>query len=176
MKNIDTQKTLKEIKASSFCASSGIPLEFSCGLPVLKFRNSQLCMDIPFLRYKITGEVDKTLVFPIKYVITVSLPERNIIAFEDFTYDEAFKNIDFSKPIGFFRHDAIKSFNKKEYKEKRTELFKMYDKAISSILSGSPFSAEEDKEFKDLLNIMIEPSLKPIYKHISESFYNKYLD
>ena len=46
-----------------------IPMGYIPGMPILTIKNDQLVAAFPFLRYKITGEVDRTFVFPIKYVI-----------------------------------------------------------------------------------------------------------
>ena len=175
MKTLDLTKLIKELKKSDFYLNSGIPLEYTCGLPVFETRSSGLCVKIPFLKYKVTGVVDKTLVFPVRYVITVSLPEKKCVAFEDLSYNNIFRKVDFSKPVGYFRHDAIKTLDKKEYKEKRAELFSLYDKIIATILSKNAVTEEDKLAFSELLNIMIEPSLKPIYKVLSADFYDKYL-
>ncbi len=175
MKNFDTNQFMKEFTTSDFYLNCGIPMGYSAGIPMLVQKNSTLCLQIPFLKYKVTGEVDKTLVFPIRYIITVSLPDKKCIGFEDLKYNSAFRKVDFNAPIGFFRHDAIKTYSRSEYKAKKAELFSMYDKRISSILSDSEYTKEDARVFSDLLNIMLEPSLKPIYKLLANSFYTKHL-
>lgn len=173
-KKINIAETLKEIRTSNFIHNCNIPLGYTNGLPILQIKNDKLCVLIPYLMYKVTGEPDKTLVLPVKYTVTVSLPDRNIVAFEDLSIDPIFKNVNFSKPIGYFRHESIKKLGKNEYKEKRAELLAMYDKIASAILYGEPYSEEDDKAFRELLNIIIEPSVKPIYRALDADFCNKY--
>ena len=144
-------------------------------LPILQIKNSTLCLVIPFLKYKVTGQVDKTLVYPIKYTVTVSLHDGRIINFEDLSVNPAFENVDFDAPIGTFRHDSVKHLDKHTFREEKDKLYKMYDRMIDAILNGSDYGNEEDEEFMDEINMMLEPSLKPIYKILDSDFYNKYL-
>lgn len=175
MKNkINIAETIKEIKTSGFLLNCKLPLGYISGLPMLQIKNDRLCLVIPYLRYKVTGEVDKTLVFPIKYTVTISLPDKSVIGFENLSFNPAFKEVDFTKPIGLFRHEAIRQYSKTEYKKKRAELFSMYDKLANAILYGEEYSDLEFAGFRALLNIMIEPSLKPIYKALDTDFYNTY--
>ena len=105
MKNTDILQIIKSTGKSPLGTNSGIPLEYVYGLPVFTVRNSRLCMIIPFLKYKVTGQVDKTLVYPIRYTITVLLPEGRVVGYEDLTCNSAYGKVDFTKPVGFFRHE-----------------------------------------------------------------------
>ncbi len=175
MNSINIAEIIKKLKTEKFYLDSGIPLEYSYGYPMFDKRGKKLCMHIPFLRYKVTGEVDKTLVFPIKYVITVSLPEGKIVGFQDLACNNSFNKVDFVKPIGYFRHEAVKNLNKAEYKKKRAELFAYYNKVLNSLADNQQPSKEDADAMKKLLGIMLEPCLRPIYKALSKDFYNKYL-
>ena len=175
MKNIEVSKILKGVKSSGFFRNTEIPLGYVDGLPIITVKNKIPCLIIPFLKYKITGVVDKTLVFPVKYCITVSLNDGKIIGYTNLSFDEKFKKIDFEKPVGFFRHDAVKNYSKIEYKEKKKELYGMYNKIISSMLNGEACDIFDVEDFTQLLNIIIEPSLKPIYEALDKEFYDKYL-
>lgn len=171
----DLKSLIREIKNSNFVLGCEMPLGYVEGYPILQIRNQQLCLVIPFLKYKVTGAVDKTLVFPIRYAVTVILPEKKIVKFEDLSTNPIFAKVDFEKPIGYFRHDSIKQFNKSEYKAKKDELYGMYDKIIDALLGEGDYSAEDDEAMKELAGIMLEPSLKPIYRVLDSDFYNKYL-
>ncbi len=174
-KKISLTKIIKDIHKSNFVYNCPIPLEYKSGIPVLKIVNSKLCLVLPFLKYKITGEVDKTQVFPIRYTVTVSLPDMKFVAFEDLAYNPNFSDTDFTEPVGLFRHDSIKQFTKQEYNKKRDELFGMYERIIASLLYDENYSEEDDANFSNLLNIMLEPSLKRFYSVIDNDFYNKYI-
>ena len=95
--------------------------------------------------------------------------------YEDLSVNAVFSKIDFEKPIGYFRHESIKNFTKQEYKAKKEELYAMYDKIINALLNNARYTEADNDAFKTLLNIMIEPSLKPMYTALDEEFYKKYL-
>ena len=175
MKNIDVRSLVKNVSKGETFMNSGIPLGYVSNIPVLKEVNGKYCLVIPYLKYKPTGDIDKTLVFPAKYTLTVSLPFGKTVGFEDFSYDSRFKKVDFTKPVGFFRHDAIKQFSKKEYNEKRDALYSAYSEIVSAKLEGTPVPENAEKTFSELMRIILEPSIYPIYKAIDEDFYNKYL-
>ncbi|MBE7011237.1 MAG: hypothetical protein E7415_01025 [Ruminococcaceae bacterium] len=173
MKEINIMEFLKEEKTGDFHLNCGLPIGYVAGFPIVAVKSGKACLKIPFLKYKITGQVDKTLVYPVKYVLTYSLPEMKPIGFEDLEYNIVFKHIDFNKPIGYFRHDAIKSLTKKAYAEKKNELLELYDDLAMTVVDKKPFS--DGEEFKKVLNMMLEPSVKPIYKVLDRDFYDKYL-
>lgn len=171
----ETKEVLSGLKKSNFVHICSLPMGYVHGLPILHIKNDRLCMTVPYLKYKITGEIDKTYVYPIKFTVTVSLPENKIIAFRDLEFEPAFKNVDFFKPVGLFRHDAIKHLTKKEYAVKKDELFSQYDRVINSLLYSGEYSVTDEQKMSELIQLLIEPSLKPIYKVLDSDFYNKYI-
>lgn len=166
---------LKKMKNNDFVLNCLMPMGYSYGLPILQIRNERLCLAIPYLKYKATGEVDKTLVYPIHYEVTVALPVVKPVEFIDLQYDERFAKIDFSAPIGYFRHEAIKHLSKKEYEAARDELFACYDKVIDALLNGTDYSEADETRMKELIQMLVEPCTLPIYKALDEDFYNKYM-
>lgn len=172
---ISIEKVINNLKTSEFFLHCKIPMGYSSGFPVLQIKNGSLCVTIPYLKYQTTGEVDKTLVFPIRYGITLELPTQKLIGFEDYEYKSQFANIDFDKPVGYFRHDAIKQYDKMQYRAMRGLLMKEYDKVINALLSGSDYGAADEKRMSELLLLLCEPSLRPFYRGIDIDFYNKYL-
>ena len=88
----------------------------------------------------------------------------------------AFAKVVFSDPIGTFRHDAIKDYDKPAYDNLRSALYKEYDKIVESLVSdGKGYSADDEKKFRKLFNTILEPSLRPFYKAIDKNFANKYI-
>ena len=172
---ISVKDILRKMKNDDFVLNCLMPMSYTYGLPILQIRNERLCLAIPYLRYKVTGEADKTLVYPIRYEVTVALPEKKPVEFIDLQYDNRFAKIDFSAPIGLFRHEAIKHLNKKEYEAAREELFACYDKVIDALLNGSEYTDEDEMRMCELMKMLVEPCLLPIYKALDEDFYNKYL-
>ena len=121
-----TEAIIEGLKHNKCIQHSNFELGYVPGLPILTIINSNLCMKVPYLKYKITGELDKTFIYPIRYVVTVSLPEGNIVALEDLAYSKSFVNVQFNTPVGLFRHEAIKNLDKKAYKNLRSALFAEY--------------------------------------------------
>lgn len=46
---------------------------------------------------------------------------------------------------------------------------------INSLIYCTDYSAEDEKRMKELLQLLVEPSLLPMYKALDNDFYNKYL-
>ncbi|MBQ4630383.1 MAG: hypothetical protein IJB70_05315 [Clostridia bacterium] len=172
---INIAEILKELKTSAFMRSCYIPMGYSAGFPIVHKLNSNVCITIPYLKYKITGEVDKTLVYPVKYAVTISLPKKNVVKYEDLSIHPSFKRVEFDKPVGFFRHDAIKEYNKARYESEKEKLFELYNAIIECELNSKPCNKDDENKFKELLGILVEPSIKVIYKVLDGEFYNKYM-
>lgn len=166
---------LKGLKTDPFVLNAEMPMSYVPGLPILQILNDQLCLCVPFLQYRPTGTVDQTLVYPIRYTVTLSVPEFKPLAFMDLSIHPRFANVDFSKPVGTFRHEAIRHLNKKEYDAKRNELLQQYDKVIAALIDGEAYSEKDEEDMCSLLQMLTEPSLYPIYRALDEDFYNKYL-
>lgn len=174
-KTISIEKVLKNLRKSEFILNCRMPMGYAQGLPVLQVRNNYLCLLVPYFKTHMTGEVDKTLVFPIRYAVTLELPEEKVIKYEDISFYPVFGKVDFSKPIGYFRHDAVKQFNKTQYLEKKKELLGLYSKVANNLLFGSGLAREDEERMKELLQILVEPSLLPQYRVLDRDFYDKYL-
>lgn len=165
----------KKLETSAFFLNCRIPMGYRTVFPILQIKNGSLCITFPYLKYQTTGEVDKTLVFPIKYGVSLELPTEKIIGFEDYEYNEKFENTDFDKPIGYFRHEAVKKYDKAEYDRLYHELTAEYDKVIHVLLAGGEYGFSDEKRMSELLQLLMEPFLLPIYQAVDINFYNKYL-
>lgn len=172
---ISMEQIIKNLKTSEFFLQCRIPMGYSSGFPILQIKNGSLCVTVPYLKYRTTGEVDKTLVFPIRYGISLELLTEKVIGFEDYEYKSSFVNIDFDKPVGYFRHDAVKQYNKTQYKQLRRELMGEYDKVANVLLGNAAYNIADEKRMAELLQLLAEPSLLPFYRVIDADFYNKYL-
>lgn len=172
---VTVEQIKKNLETGGFFLHCKIPLGYKTVFPILQIKNGCLCILFPYLKYQTTGEVDRTLVFPIRYAVSLELPTEKIIGFEDFEYSEDFGNVDFDKPIGYFRHEAVKKFGREEYDSLYHELMKEYDKVIYALLEGGKYSLSDERRMSELLRILLEPSLLPIYQRLDKDFYNKYL-
>lgn len=175
-KTISVSEILKKLRKNEFIMNCRMPMGYAPGLPVLQIRNHYLCMLVPYFKTHMTGEVDKTQIFPIRYAVTLELPGERIIKYEDLSYHPAFGKVDFSRPVGYFRHDAIKQYDKKKYQEKREELFLLYSKVANKLLFDSELAREEEERMQELLQMLVEPSLLPQYRVMDRDFYCKYFE
>lgn len=170
-----TEKLLDSLKHNPFILNSDMPMGYAPAFPLICILNGNLCFKVPFVKYKVTGEVDKTFVFPPKYLATVTVPETQIVCFDDLAFIPQFENIDFTMPVGTFRHEAIKKLDKAAYRNLRKELLKEYDKIVAHLIQGAPYALQDETTFKRLFNLLIEPSLVPFYQAIDFNFANKYI-
>ncbi|MCC8029668.1 MAG: hypothetical protein LIO75_07740 [Lachnospiraceae bacterium] len=174
-KNISVKSLMKEIRNGEFVLNCRMPMKYTAGFPVFGMKNKKACLTIPFSFYKVTGETDRTEVYPIRYTVTVLLPEGKPAAFEDLETNPAFADVDFSEKIGYFRHESIRNLNKREYAAEEAKLYGLYDKMVAALLNGEEAGAADQKEFSELLGRLMPPSLKPQYKLLDENFYSRYL-
>lgn len=172
--NISVQQILETLKTDPFVQACKMKLGYTAGLPILQVRNDQLCMMVPFLRYKVTGKVDQTLVYPIRYTVTILLPECLPVAFEDLSFNPGFQQVDFSKPVGLFRHEAVRDLNREAYKKLREELISEYDRVVRTLLWDEPYAPASEVRMSELLQRLLEPSLWSMYRALDGDFFQKY--
>ena len=174
-KIFSTEALIHSLKSNKLIQHSNISMGYVPGLPIISILNGNLCMKVPYLKYKVTGEVDKTFVYPIKFIVTISIPEETVIGIEDLSFNESFADVEFNNPIGLFRHDAIKNLNKEAYSNLRKALYVEYDKIVSYLTDRGAYTLTDESHFKSLFNVILEPSLYPFYRAIDTDFTNKYL-
>lgn len=151
-----------------------ILMGYTPGIPMLSVRQDNLCLIVPFLRYKITGEKDKTLVFPIRFVAEYLLPEGDMVKFEDLAYTPLVDKLDFNKACGLFRHKAIDNMSKQEYEALRKKTLESLDIIADVLLNGRTYSKADYELLCLQLQTIVEPSLWNFYKLLSPDFYYKY--
>ena len=152
-----------------------IPMGYVPCIPILKVSNDILCAEYPFLRYKVTGKPDETLVYPIRYTLTYELPEYTVVGFRDLTTDSRFGKVDFNKPCSRFRHEAIRDLDKKAFDSLRSDTLQGLDLVVDALLNDTPYSLQEEEQLVRDLSKIIDPALYPFYRALSPDFYNKYL-
>lgn len=172
---ISIQSIIKKSKTSPFVLGCSMEMGYGPGIPILQIRNDSLCLLVPYLKYKATGKVDETRVYPIRYTVCLCLPKGTPVGYEDLSYDPRFEKSDLTKPVGLFRHESIKHLNKKEYALKQAQLYEQYDKVANMLLFDAPYTEEDEEEMSELLRLLVAPELLPIYRALDPNFYAKYL-
>lgn len=170
-----TEEILKSLKTNEFLLNSNIPMGYTPGIPMLSLRNGVPCLVIPFLKYQMTGEVDKTRVFAPRFVITVVMNEGKVVKYEDLMYDSRFEEVDFRKPVGLFRHSSIRHLKKDDYNKMRNEIYELLDALSDSMIGKMEFDEMDAMKFSKLFSVLLEPSMKPFYHAIDKFFFETYI-
>ena len=170
-----TEEILKSLKTNEFLLNSSIPMGYTPGIPMLSLRNGEPCLVIPFLKYQMTGEIDKTRVFAPRFVVTVTMNEGKVVKYEDLMYDSRFEEIDFRKPVGLFRHSSIRQLKKDDYNKVRSEIYTLLDALSDSMTGKMEFDEMDAMKFNKLFSVLLEPSMKPFYHAIDKSFFETYI-
>lgn len=165
--------SLKSISAVAENVPFSSPKGYVSGLPAVEIRKREICISIPFFVIEKSTEIDRSIIHPLRYAVTAKYPSLELISFEDLSYQPGFESVDYSKPVGRFRHKAIQHMSKGEYDLAREELLSLYDGLIGYIQSGKYF---DEARFCELLNLLIEPSLIRDYRIIYPKFSERFLE
>jgi hypothetical protein len=168
--NMTMQGFINTINKSELRRCS-IPMELSSGWPFVSIKKNTICVTIPYFATQRTKEKDY-LLFPLSYLMTVTWSNGKIVELLSLKYNKEYKAIDFSKPVGVFKHEAVKDMNAEEYNAKKVDLYACYDKLIECITEKKSFDDEE--KMRTLFKVLMEPGLYPMYKFISPKFYETY--
>ncbi len=163
---------INNVKCSN-AAREMIPMGINAGWPSISIRNQRICVTIPYFKTGMLEPNDKTPVFPIRYCLTTVWPYTRLIEFVDLKFVKDFTKYDYDQPIGTFRHEALQSVGKTEYLKMRDELLSCYDELIACVVEKRPF--ERQTRMAELMQVLVEPSLKPMYLGINKSFYTRFL-
>lgn len=170
-----TIEILKSLKTNEFLLNSNIPMGYTPGLPMLSLCNGEPCFVIPYMKYQVTGEVDKTRVFAPRFVVTVTAKNGNVVKYEDLMYDSRFEEVDFKKSVGLFRHSAIRHLKKEDYYKMRNELYYLLDGLAGSMTGKVEFDDMDAMKISRLFAVLLEPSVKPFYHAINKTFFETYI-
>lgn len=152
-----------------------IPMGYNPGIPALSVRAGNLCIEVPYVRYKVTGEKDRTLVYPIRFVATYLVPEFTMISFCDLAYTPEGEDTDYDVAVGHFRHHAIASLSHSDYEQLREATLSSISHLSMKLLGEDPGTPRLEPELRHQLQTIVEPSLYPFYKSIAPEFFNKYI-
>lgn len=172
---ISVKKLINDVRCSRFLVECEMPMGYAEGFPILRQCNGETLLLIPFLKYQVTGKVDQTLVYPIRFVITIRVRDGKIMGYQDLTADGRFAKVEMERPIGLFRHEAIRHWNKQTYQENRQLLYRLYDRVCMAMAQGRQVPQEEQEQLRLLLRQMVEPCQLPIYQALDRKFYDCYL-
>ena len=195
MKKFSTRAFIKDLNKNEFIKVCGVPLESKAFYPTIGTKDGKVFITVPFAKTKTVNEKTKGIkgVFPFDTLVTFKLNcvtkaipgfEDKIelgyvsatpVKFEALYYSKSYEKVDFKKPIDVFPHKALVEIGQDEYKQKVEKIYDAYDLVINDLL-GIEKSAGIDKvEFKQLIDVLVAPRVKLLYKLVDEDFYKNYL-
>ena len=148
-----------------------LPMELRCGWPAITQRNNEICVVLSFYRAEPAKE-KKISIYPLCQSLILRWKDAKLISYRNLNYEKEFAGMDFTKPVGYFRHEAIKDWDKQTYMQNRKQLFTYYDRLIQCIATRGAF--EEKEEMAALLGIMMEPAQYPMYLKMAPKFFGAY--
>ena len=146
-----------------------VPQEVVSGWPCIQKVGKTLCITIPYYS-RLLGR-EKTALYPLFCSVTLPLgnPDR-VLDFTIYPYQKEWRDLDYTKPAGYFKHEALADVKtKEEYEALCKELYGYYDKMVEAILNKRPF--QEEKEMIVLFSRLMEPGHYPQYLRINKKFY-----
>ena len=168
MEHFSTYQLISEFNRSDFRRKT-IPQELVSGWPCVQKIGRALCITIPY--YARSIETDKVALFPLYCSVTFPLGNQNrLLDFTVYPYHKEWKDVDYTKPAGYFKHKALEDVKTKgEYQELCKRLYGYYDQMIAAILAKKAFAQEE--EMIALFSKMMEPGHYEQYQRINKKFY-----
>lgn len=171
MDNFSTYKLISEFNHSDF-RRKAIPQNLFSGWPCIHTVGKTLCMTIPY--YSRSATCEKIALYPIYCSVTfpVTNPDR-LMDFTVYPYQKTWSDIDFTKPVGYFKHPALNDVTTKtEYKELCMRLYGYFDKMVLAVMNKKPF--DEEQEMIELFSKLMEPGLYPQYLRLNKKFYTHF--
>ncbi len=180
MENNAIKKTPEKLTIMEFLAKVNasdvrkrlIPQELRYGWPAITLKNGEICITMFYYGMQKIKDKHQYALFPLAYTITALFRTGKIIDFKCLPYDKTFKEVDFNKASGIFPHEALQGMTGTEYKEKRTQVFALYDELIACLTERKPF--EHTQDFRELLSMMMEPGHAEFYEALAPKFFTFY--
>ena len=92
--------------------------------------------------------------------------------FTAFSYHSDWREVDYSRPAGYFRHKALENVTRSQYLQMRHELYECYDQMIGCMLADCPY--EDGGKMASLFTKLMEPCHYEQYLKINKHFYSHF--
>lgn len=173
MSNISVFELVTRFNHGDFRRTS-IPMGLVSGWPCIRQMGKMLTVTIPY--FSRTPGKEKTAIFPIYCSVTIPVknPDR-ILDFTIYPYQSQWAEVDYSRPAGYFKHEALKDVTtKEEYQALCQKLYGYYDAMINAIEQKKPF--DQENEMRELFSRLMEPGHFPQYLKINKKFYGYFCE
>ena len=165
---------LKKANAGPVVRSS-VPMGLGASLPVLSIVSDHLLVSVFYYRC-VPRPNDGTLIMPPDCALALDYPSGRLASFEALRMSPRATGVDFERPVGTFRHEAIRHLDREGYQAKKDELFALLDKLVAHLGGSGDFGEKDEEALRDLYRMLAEPSLLPAYRTLSPQFFSRYLD
>lgn len=166
--HFSTYKLVSDFNRSEL-RRKAIPHHLFSGWPCIQMVGKTLCITIPYYARSATSE--RVALYPIYCSVTfpVTNPDR-LMDFTVYPHQRTWSDIDYSAPVGYFKHAALKDVKtKEEYRQLCQELFHYYDEMVLAVMNKKPFT--EENKMIELFSKLMEPGQYPQYLRINKKFY-----
>lgn len=152
-----------------------LPLETVLGLPVPLRRHGEVYAIFPCFRIVPSSQRGGNEIYPVFATIVVHWKSRSVVHFHRADFEPICEEQSPEDSIGVFPHEAIRTWTKAEYQEKRRELLQLYDQLFGKLMAGRGFEKAWKDRFGELLEDIFEPALAPAYAKIAPGFVREFL-
>jgi len=169
-----TKQLIKKIRKTPLFRSH-IPMEAGIGWPIPLQKEGKLYVILPCFGFHNTNETGKTVLFPPFATVTVDWSKQEPVEYKNLRLNNPAPELNWEKQAGIFPHEAVAQMTIREYKQKRSELFAMYDEMFEILETSTELSSEWVANFSSLLRTLMEPELELYYRVLAPTFFEHYL-
>ncbi len=170
---VTIQEFLKNVNTGHVVRSS-VPMGLGKSLPMLEIADDRLLVTLFFYRSILRPE-DKTLLMPPEIIASFEYPNARLVTFETLRLSRRFTGVEFDKPAGLFRHEAIRHLDREAYMAEKERYYEKLNALIAFLGGGEAFTQEDEDELARLFTLLAEPGLYPYYRAASPQFCERFL-
>ena len=148
-----------------------VPMEAGVGWPLPHLSNGSVHAILPCFGMARVGKPARTALLAPFAGFTVSWSSGRPVEYVDYRYRGAWRNLDFSRPLGSFPHEQVQAMRRSDYLAKRARLHRMYGQLFDSLAAGGELPPFWMREFTELVDLLWEPALRPFYRQLAPRFY-----
>jgi len=168
------ERMLEELRATPLYRQL-VPMEAGIGWPIPLRREGAVFVTLPLFGFGVARSEGKRIeIHPPFASLTLAWSTKRPTKYVDFAFERPWPKPP-AGPVGIFPHESIATLSVGEYRERRSELLALYDE-LCGVLSGTgSFPADRSARFSELLRLLVEPSLRPYYRALGPSFFDRFL-
>lgn len=175
MQQSRTDQLMKSIRQNPVFRAL-VPLEAGIGWPLPLVHNKRVYFTLPFFGMAPLAGQNEIAIFAPFSSMTLDWLTGHVVDYCDYRFRSPWRPIDLTKPIGFFPHSAVEKLSTAEYLAKREELTDHYDQLFDTMAQGGDLPPFWIREFKELLELLVEPALRPFCRVIAPKFYANFIE